>query len=147
MDVLYGIDALVKKGKAESDKIILFGASYGGYLSLLLFGRHPERFKACIDFCGPVNTFIESCPEHWKERMDSWIGNPKKDRDRLIEHSPFIYVNQISNPLLVLQGANDPRLKKSESDQMVEALKNKGIPVEYIVFEDEGHGLSKKENE
>ncbi|MFD2445022.1 S9 family peptidase [Bacillus sp. CGMCC 1.16607] len=147
MDVLYGIDALVKKGKAESDKIILFGASYGGYLSLLLFGRHPERFKACIDFSGPVNTFIESCPEHWKERMDSWIGNPKKDRDRLIEHSPFIYVNQISNPLLVLQGANDPRLKKSESDQMVEALKNKGIPVEYIVFEDEGHGLSKKENE
>jgi dipeptidyl aminopeptidase/acylaminoacyl peptidase len=149
MDVLFGIDHLVELRKVEADKVILFGASYGGYLSLLLFGRHPERFRACIDICGPANlfTFIESCPDHWKARMDSWIGNPVKDRDRLVEHSPITYVDQISNPLLVIQGANDPRVKKSESDQMVAALRNKGIPVEYIVFEDEGHGFSKKENE
>lgn len=149
MDVLFGIDYLVKQGKIESDKVILFGASYGGYLSLLLFGRHPERFCACIDVCGPTNlfTFIESCPDHWKARMDSWIGNPVKDRDRLVEHSPITYVGQISNPLMVIQGANDPRVKQSESDQLVDVLRSKGIPVEYIVFEDEGHGFSKKENE
>jgi dipeptidyl aminopeptidase/acylaminoacyl peptidase len=149
MDVLFGIDHLVKQRVVDADKVILFGASYGGYLSLLLFGRHPERFRACIDVCGPANlfTFIESCPDHWKARMDSWIGNPVKDRERLVEHSPITYVDQISNPLLVIQGANDPRVKKSESDQMVEALRNKGIPVDYIVFEDEGHGFSKKENE
>lgn len=149
LDVLCGIDSLVKQGKADSDKIILFGASYGGYLSLLLFGRHPESFKACIDFCGPTNLFtlIETCPDHWKERMDSWIGNPIRDKERLIEQSPITYVKNISKPLLIIQGANDPRVKRSESDQMVKALKSNGVEVEYIVFEDEGHGLGKKENE
>jgi dipeptidyl aminopeptidase/acylaminoacyl peptidase len=149
LDILSGIDALVQQGKVESDKIIMFGMSYGGYMSLLLFGRHPERFKACIDVCGPTNLFtlIETCPDHWKERMDSWIGNPIKDRERLIEQSPITYVKNMEKPLLIIQGANDPRVKRSESDQMVEALKNSGVAVEYMVFEDEGHGFAKKENE
>jgi dipeptidyl aminopeptidase/acylaminoacyl peptidase len=146
LDVLYGIKSLVSQGKADTDKIVLFGASYGGYLSLLLLGRHPETFKACIDFRGPTNLFplIETCPNHWKERMDSWIGNPIRDKERLIEQSPITYVKNISKPLLIIQGANDPRVKRSESDQMVEALKSNGVEVKYIVFEDEGPGLGKK---
>ena len=148
-DVLSGMEVLEQLGKTDPEKMILFGASYGGYLSLLLFGRHQEKFKACIDMCGPANlfTFIENCPDHWKERMNSWIGHPIENRDRLIEHSHITYVEQISKPLLILQGANDPRVKKSESDQMVEALRQNGVHVEYVVFEDEGHGFAKKENE
>lgn len=148
-DVLYGIDILVKQWRVEADKIILFGGSYGGYLSLLLFGRHPDRFKACVDIFGPTNLFtlIETCPDHWKERMDSWIGNPIKDRERLIEHSPITYVKNISKPILIIQGANDPRVKQSESDQIVEALRHNRRAVDYIVYEDEGHGFTKKENE
>ncbi|MHC0036968.1 S9 family peptidase [Pseudoneobacillus sp. C159] len=149
MDVLEGIDHLVKEGKVEADKLVLFGASYGGYLSLLLFGRHQERFKACVNIFGPTNllTLIETCPDHWKERMNSWIGNPIKDRDRLIEQSPISYVKNFSKPLFIMQGANDPRVKKSESDQIVEACNLCGADYEYVFFDDEGHGFSKKENE
>ncbi|MBS4174104.1 alpha/beta fold hydrolase [Bacillus sp. FJAT-49736] len=149
LDVLSGIEALAQLGKIDSEKLILFGASYGGFLSLLLFGRHQDKFKACIDMCGPVNlfTFIKCCPEHWKERMDSWIGNPVENRERLIEQSPITYVENMLKPMLIIQGANDPRVKKSESDQMVEALKKNGVFVKYVVFDDEGHGFSKKENE
>jgi dienelactone hydrolase len=149
LDVLEGIDLLVKQGKVEADKLILFGASYGGYLSLLLFGRHQERFKACIDIFGPTNllTLIETCPDHWKERMNSWIGHPIKDRIRLIEQSPINYVRNFSKPLFIMQGANDPRVKRSESEQIIEALDSCGADYEYVFFDDEGHGFAKKENE
>jgi dipeptidyl aminopeptidase/acylaminoacyl peptidase len=148
-DVLFGLDKLIAEGRIEGDKVILFGASYGGYLSLLLFGRHQERFKACIDIFGPTSLFtlIETCPPHWRERMDSWIGHPIKDRDRLIEQSPISYVEYMKKPLLIIQGSNDPRVKRTESDQMVGALQKSGKKVEYIVYEDEGHGFSKKQNE
>jgi dipeptidyl aminopeptidase/acylaminoacyl peptidase len=148
-DILAGVDTLIQQGKAEADKMILFGMSYGGYMSLLLFGRHQERFAGCIDICGPTNLFtlIETCPEHWTERMHSWIGHPVNDRERLTEQSPIHYVASFSKPVLIIQGANDPRVRKSESDQMVKVMRENGVAVEYMVFEDEGHGFSKKENE
>ncbi|WML50569.1 prolyl oligopeptidase family serine peptidase [Neobacillus sp. PS3-34] len=92
-------------------------------------------------------TLIETCPPHWKNRMDSWIGNPVRDRDRLIEQSPMTYFENITKPLLIIQGANDPRVKQSESEQIVAALRSKNIPVDYLLFPDEGHGFNKKENE
>ena len=79
--------------------------------------------------------------------MDQWVGNPEKDRDKLIEFSPITYLDGMTKPMLVIQGANDPRVVKAESDKIVEALKKLGREVEYMVLEDEGHGFSKKENE
>ncbi|MFQ5986040.1 MAG: alpha/beta hydrolase family protein, partial [Thermoplasmata archaeon] len=86
-------------------------------------------------------------PEHWKRFMEKWVGDPEKDRDLLVERSPITYVDQVTAALLVIQGAHDPRVVRAESDQMVERLKAKGLPVEYIVYEDEGHGFTKRKNE
>ena len=118
-------------------------------MSLLLHGRHADYFKAVIDVCGPSNlfSFISSVPEDWKPVMDAWVGHPEKDREKLIEYSPSTYVDQMTKPMLVVQGANDPRVVQAESDQIVEALKEKGRDITYIVMEDEGHGFAKKENE
>ncbi|MET3290240.1 UNVERIFIED_CONTAM: dipeptidyl aminopeptidase/acylaminoacyl peptidase [Brevibacillus sp. OAP136] len=148
-DIIWGIESLIQLGKMTRDQIIVMGASYGGYMSLLLFGRHPGYFVACVDICGPTNLFtmVESVPDHWKARMDSWIGNPIRDRERLIEQSPVTYLDNMKKPVMVVQGANDPRVKKEESDQIVEGLRAKDIEVDYLVFPDEGHGFGKKANE
>lgn len=125
------------------------GGSYGGYMTLLLAGRYPEYMRAAVDIFGPSNlfTFIESVPDHWKPAMEQWVGDPVKDREKLTEDSPITYLENMKKPLLIIQGANDPRVVKAESDQIVAALREKGVEVEYLVLEDEGHGFSKKENE
>ncbi|KHE69540.1 S9 family peptidase, partial [Halobacillus sp. BBL2006] len=112
-------------------------------------GRHPEYFKAVVDIFGPCNlfSFIDSVPEHWKPAMAQFVGDPVKDKEKLEEDSPINHLNTMIKPMLVIQGAKDPRVVKKESDQVVEALKEKGRDVEYIVLEDEGHGFSKKDNE
>ena len=144
-----GLEWLIKEGYADRDKIILLGGSYGGYMSLLLHGRHAEYFKAVVDIFGPSNlfSFVESVPEFWKPFMVQWVGDPVKDKDKFIEDSPITYLDGMTKPMLVIQGANDPRVVQKESDQIVAALKDKGREVEYIVLEDEGHGFSKKQNE
>ena len=149
LDNLAGIDWLIENGYAEQDKILLFGGSYGGYMALLLHGRHADKFKAVVDIFGPSNlfSFIESVPEFWKSYMEQWLGHPEKDKDRLIQDSPMTYLDGMTKPMLVIQGANDPRVVLKESDQIVEALREKGREVEYVVLEDEGHGFSKKQNE
>ncbi|GGH73859.1 hypothetical protein GCM10007096_01520 [Pullulanibacillus pueri] len=118
-------------------------------MTLLLAGRHPEYFRACVDIFGPSNlfSFIDSVPEHWKPIMERWLGDPVKDRERLEKDSPMTYLKTMTKPMLVIQGANDPRVVKAESDQIVAALKEQGTEVEYLIFEDEGHGFSKKSNE
>ena len=125
------------------------GGSYGGYMALLLHGQHADYFKAVVDIFGPSDlfSFISSVPEDWKPIMDQWVGNPEKDKEKLIEYSPITYLDTMTKPMLVIQGANDPRVVKAESDQIVQALKEKGRDVEYMLLEDEGHGFSKKENE
>ncbi len=109
-------------------------------MTLLLAGRHPELFRAAVDIFGPSNlfTFLESVPEDWKPVMEKWLGDAERDRERLTKDSPITYLDQMVNPMLVIQGANDPRVVKAESDQIVEALQQKGLDVEYLVLDDEG---------
>ncbi|MEA3319395.1 MAG: S9 family peptidase [Bacillota bacterium] len=149
LDNIHGLEWIIEKGFADRDKIFLMGGSYGGYMALLLHGRHPEYFKAVIDIFGVSNlfSFIDSVPEHWKPVMKQWVGDPVEDKDRLTIDSPITYLDTMTKPMLIIQGANDPRVVKKESDQIVDALKEKGRDVEYLVLEDEGHGFSKKENE
>lgn len=149
LDNIQGLEYLIEQGYAEREKILLMGGSYGGYMALLLHGRHPEYFKAVVDIFGPCNlfSFIDSVPEHWKPVMKQWVGDPVEDKEKLTEDSPIHYLDTMTKPMLVIQGAKDPRVVKAESDQIVQALKDKGREVDYLVLDDEGHGFSKKENE
>lgn len=148
-DMLAGIEYLVDKGLASRDRLFVIGGSFGGYMTLLLHGRHADYFRAAVDLFGPSNlfTFVESVPEFWKPLMDQWVGNPERDHDKMVEDSPITYLEGMTKPMLVIQGANDPRVVKAESDQVVEKLRAAGRDVEYMVLADEGHGFSKKENE
>ena len=149
LDNVAGIEWLFEKAIADREKLFLVGGSYGGYMALLLHGRHPEYFKAVIDIFGPSDlfTFVKSVPPHWKPIMDRWLGDPERDKERFIKDSPVTYLDTMTKPMLVIQGAKDPRVVKEESDQIVAKLEAKGRDVEYLVLEDEGHGFSKKENE
>ncbi|WP_337019759.1 S9 family peptidase [Oceanobacillus massiliensis] len=149
LDNVAGIEWLFDNGITDREKLFLVGGSYGGYMALLLHGRHPEYFKAVIDIFGPSDlfTFVNSVPAHWKPIMERWIGDPERDKERFIKDSPVTYLDTMTRPMLVIQGAKDPRVVKEESDQIVAKLEEKGRDVEYLVLEDEGHGFSKKENE
>ena len=149
LDNVAAIEWLFEQGITDRDKLFLVGGSYGGYMALLLHGRHPEYFKAVIDIFGPSDlfTFVKSVPPHWKPIMDRWVGDPERDKERFIKDSPVTYLETMTKPMLVIQGAKDPRVVKAESDQIVAKLQEKGRDVDYMVLEDEGHGFSKKENE
>lgn len=143
------MEFLIREEKADRDKLFLVGGSYGGYMTLLLHGLHAEYFQACVDIFGPSNlfTFLNSVPDHWKPAMKQWLGDVVEDKERLTKDSPITYLDGMTKPMLVIQGANDPRVVKAESDQIVAALREKGREVESLVFDDEGHGFMKKENE
>ncbi|GAA0594112.1 S9 family peptidase [Virgibacillus siamensis] len=149
LDCVAGIEWLFENNVSNRDKLFLVGGSYGGYMALLLHGRHPEYFKACVDIFGPSDlfTFVNSVPPHWKPIMDRWLGDPERDKERFINDSPVTYLDGMVKPMLVIQGAKDPRVVKEESDNIVSRLKDEGRDVEYLVLDDEGHGFSKKENE
>ncbi len=126
----------------------VYGGSFGGFATLSAVTRLPDYWAAAVDIVGPSNllTFVRSVPPTWRRMMAAWVGDPEADADLLRERSPITYVEQIRAPLLVLQGANDPRVVKAESDQMVETLRGIGGDVEYVVFADEGHGFTKRAN-
>lgn len=149
LDCLAGIDWLIENGITDSNRLFLVGGSYGGYMALLLHGRHAEYFKAVVDIFGPSDlfTFVNSVPPHWKPIMERWLGDPVRDKERFINDSPVTYLDGMTKPMLVIQGAKDPRVVKEESDQIVAKLQEQGRDVEYLVLDDEGHGFSKKENE
>ncbi|MBU5466856.1 S9 family peptidase [Virgibacillus sp. MSJ-26] len=149
LDCIAGIDWLFDNKVTSKEKLFLVGGSYGGYMALLLHGRHPEYFKAVVDIFGPSDlfTFINSVPPHWKPIMERWLGDPERDKERFVKDSPVTYLDGMTKPMLVIQGAKDPRVVKEESDQIVAKLKEEDRDVEYLVLEDEGHGFSKKENE
>lgn len=149
LDCVAGIEWLFENNVTNREKLFLVGGSYGGYMALLLHGRHPEYFKACVDIFGPSDlfTFINSVPPHWKPIMDRWLGDPVRDKERFVRDSPVTYLDGMIKPMLVIQGAKDPRVVKEESDNIVAKLKDAGRDVEYLVLDDEGHGFSKKENE
>jgi dipeptidyl aminopeptidase/acylaminoacyl peptidase len=149
LDCVAGMEWLFDNHISSKEKLFVVGGSYGGYMTLLLAGRHHDYFRAAVDIFGPCNlfTFINSVPEHWKPLMKRWLGDPIEDKERLEKDSPITYLEHMKKPMLVIQGANDPRVIKAESDQIVEALRSNGLSVEYLVLDDEGHGFSKKANE
>ncbi|MFD2759913.1 S9 family peptidase [Lentibacillus juripiscarius] len=149
LDCVAGIEWLFDQNVTDRDKLFLVGGSYGGYMTLLLHGRHSEYFRACVDLFGPSDlfSFINSVPDHWKPIMKRWLGDPERDKERFIKDSPVTYLDGMTKPMLVIQGAKDPRVVKEESDTIVAKLQEEGRDVEYLVLEDEGHGFSKKENE
>jgi len=133
----------------DGDRIGIWGGSFGGFATLSAATRLPDLWACACDFCGPANlvTFVQSVPPHWKPMMKAWVGDAEEDREFLMERSPITYVDQLKCPLMVVQGAMDPRVVKAESDQMVERLRARGREVEYLVFEDEGHGFTKRHNQ
>lgn len=132
----------------DGERLGVFGGSYGGFATLSCATRLPQYWAAAVDIVGPANlvTFAKAVPPFWKRFMKEWVGDPDEDHDFLMERSPITYVDQLRCPILIIQGANDPRVVKAESDQMVERLRQLGRDVEYMVFEDEGHGFTKRTN-
>ncbi|WP_047243819.1 S9 family peptidase [Chromobacterium subtsugae] len=150
-DVSDGVDWLVKQGVADPKKVCIYGGSYGGYATLSGITKTPELYRCAVDYVGVSNlfTFMKTIPPYWKPFLDSMyemVGNPEKDKDLLRERSPVFHVDRIQSPLLVLQGAKDPRVNINESNQIVDALKKRGVEVEYIVKDNEGHGFHNEEN-
>lgn len=153
-DVTDAVQYLIDEGIADPAKVAIFGGSYGGYATLAGVAFTPELYACGIPYVGPSNllTLIESFPEYWKPFLEgSWykrVGDPsvEADREDLIARSPLFHSDQIVAPLLVVHGANDPRVKQHESDQIVTDLRDKGKPVEYIVAPDEGHGFRAPNN-
>ncbi len=133
----------------EPDKIGVYGGSYGGFAVLTCVTRLPQYWAAAVDIFGPSNlvTFAKAVPPTWKRFIARFVGDPETEADFLMERSPITYVENVQTPLLVIQGATDPRVVKSESDQLVDKLKSLGRDVEYVVFDDEGHGFTKRANE
>jgi len=133
----------------DGDRLGVYGGSYGGFATLTCVTRLPEYWAAAVDIVGPGNlvTFVRAVPPQWLRFMAEWVGDPDTEEEFLRERSPITYVDQARAPLLVIQGAKDPRVVKSESDQMVDRLRELGREVEYVVFEDEGHGFTRYTNE
>ncbi len=133
----------------DGDRLGVYGGSFGGFATLSCVSRLPEYWAAAVDIVGPSNlvTFAKAVPPTWRRMMTAWVGDPETEVDFLMERSPITYVDQIRAPLFVIQGANDPRVVKPESDQIVERLRERGVDVTYDVYEDEGHGFTKRSNE
>jgi dipeptidyl aminopeptidase/acylaminoacyl peptidase len=133
----------------DADRIGVYGGSFGGFATLSCISRLPDYWAVAVDLVGPSNlvTFAKAVPPTWHRMMAKWVGDPETEADFLMERSPVTYVDQIKTPLFVIQGANDPRVVKPESDQIVERLRERGVDVRYDVYEDEGHGFTKRENE
>lgn len=150
-DLLDGKEWMIKQGYADPKKVAIMGGSYGGYATLVGLTFTPDEFCCGVDIVGPSNliTLLQTFPPYWKPlkaKMDVRVGNLETEEEFLKSRSPFYKVDQIKKPLFIAQGANDPRVKQSESDQIVGAMRQKNIPVEYLLFADEGHGFVRPEN-
>jgi len=150
-DITDGTNWLIEKGISDPDKIAIYGASYGGYATLMGLVKEPKLYAAGVDYVGVSNmfTFMKTIPPYWEPLLDmmyEMVGNPKTDSLMLREVSPVFHVDKIVSPLFIAQGANDPRVNIDESDQIVDAMKKRGVFVEYMVKDDEGHGFHNEEN-
>ncbi len=150
-DITDGVKWLFKEGIADPKRVAIYGASYGGYATLAGVTFTPDLYACAVDYVGVSNllSFMNTIPPYWKPLLDmmhEMIGDPETDKEMMEKYSPVFHVDQIKAPLFIAQGANDPRVNKAESDQMVEALKKRGVEVEYMVKENEGHGFSNEEN-
>ena len=150
-DVIYGKKYLTTLNYVDTAKVVIYGGSYGGYMVLAALSFAPTEFAAGVDEVGPSNllTLLASVPAYWepyRKYLYREVGDPVKDKKLLEERSPLNYADRIAKPLFVIQGAHDPRVKQAESDRIVEAARKNDVPVEYMLFPDEGHGLRKTEN-
>lgn len=153
-DITDGVKWLIQQGIADPKRIGIYGASYGGYATLAGVTFTPDLYAAAVDYVGVANlfTFMGTIPPYWepfRQQMYAMVGNPDdaKDKARLSATSPVLHAERIKTPLFIAQGAKDPRVNKAESDQMVEALKKRGVTVQYLVKDNEGHGFHNEENQ
>ena len=151
-DITDGVNWLIDKGIADKERIAIYGASYGGYATLAGITKTPDLYAAAVDYVGVANmfTFMKTIPPYWEPQLQMFyemVGDPVRDSLLLSEVSPVLHSDKITTPLFVAQCANDPRVNINESNQMVEALRNRGITVEYMVKEDEGHGFYNEKNQ
>lgn len=150
-DITDGVKWLIEQGIANPNRIAIYGGSYGGYATLAGLTFTPDLYACGIDYVGVSNLFtlMQTIPPYWRpmlEMMYEQVGHPEHDADQLAATSPALHADKIKVPLFVAQGANDPRVNKAESDQMVEALRQRGVVVEYMVKDNEGHGFHNQEN-
>jgi dipeptidyl aminopeptidase/acylaminoacyl peptidase len=150
-DITDSVQWLVKQGIADPKRVAIYGGSYGGYATLAGVAFTPDLYAAAVDYVGVSNmfTFMKTIPPYWKpflDQMYEMVGDPVKDKELLTAVSPALHTDRIKTPLFVAQGANDPRVNKAESDQIVENLRKRGVPVEYMVKDNEGHGFHNEEN-
>ncbi len=150
-DLIDAVGYVVDQGWADKDRIAIYGGSYGGYAALVGAAFTPDVFRCAVDIVGPSNlqTLLETIPPYWapaRAQLYKRVGNPETDQEFLWSRSPLSRAHDIRIPLLIAQGANDPRVKQAESEQIVAALAEAGIDYEYLLFPDEGHGFAKPEN-
>jgi len=141
-DLLWGIEHLCRAGLADKSRVGIYGGSFGGYTTLWAITQDPELWKAAVAIVAPSNllTFIRSTHPSWRKFAVEMLGDPETERELLESRSPLFFADRVRTPLLLFQGGNDPRVRRSEAEQFVSALRARGIPVEYALFEDEGHG-------
>lgn len=150
-DVTDGVQWLIKEGVADPKRVAIYGGSYGGYTTLAGICFTPDLYACAVDYVGVSNlfTFMKTIPPYWKPYLDQFhemVGDPVKDSVLLAEASPALHTDKIKVPLFIAQGANDPRVNKAESDQIVEGLKKRGVTVDYMVKDNEGHGFHNEDN-
>lgn len=152
-DITWGVKHFITQGVADKDRIAIMGGSYGGYATLAGLAFTPDVYACGVDIVGPSNLFtlLESIPAYWesfRKRLYEMTGDPETEEGRKLikEASPLFHADKITKPLLIIQGANDPRVKQAESDQIVVSMRDSGKDVEYILADDEGHGFRKPNN-
>lgn len=150
-DVTDAVNWLIEQGIADKEKVAIYGGSYGGYATLAGLTFTPDLYACGVDYVGVSNlfTFMETIPPYWEQYLDmmyEMVGHPEKDKEMLAAASPALHADKITAPLFVAQGAKDPRVNVEESNQMVEAMKKRGVEVEYMVEAEEGHGFRNEEN-
>ena len=151
-DITDGVNWLVQQGVADPARVGIYGASYGGYATLAGVAFTPDLYAAAVNYVGVSNlfTFMNTIPPYWKPflpKFKEMVGDPERDKERMTRTSPALHADKMKTPLMVVQGARDPRVNKAESDQMVAALKARGVDVPYMVKDNEGHGFRNEENQ
>jgi len=150
-DITDGVHWLIERGIADPKRVGIYGGSYGGYAVLAGLTFTPDLYACGVDYVGVSNLFtiLETIPPYWepmRDMMYEMMGNPETDEALMRAVSPVFHADKITAPLLIVQGANDPRVKKAESDQMVDALRAREVDVPYMVKDNEGHGFRNEEN-